>query len=266
MEKIIQETGNTRVACMEIDLSSLKSVHDFVDKVKEHPLYKTIDALICNAGVWVPPDDGHAEGDTPGKFLTKDDFEIHFGVNHLAHFLLAKSLVPNLKASGDGRIVFISSSLLKSGKIDFEAYNQVRTSRQETEEDKKSFAPPAYCDSKLMNSLTSKHLATLLPPEVTTYSVCPGFCRSELGRAVSFGILQTALVGLIMRLVQRTSEQGAQNILFVTLEDKASLESGGCYADGEIAKELTEYMESLGPTAAQMLWDASENLVNEASK
>lgn len=274
MERIMKATGSPDVECMELDLGSLASVRKFVEEIKAHKIYSKIDALILNAGVWVPPEAATNDDSSEAEPLslesnpmkTQDGFEIHFGVNHLGHFLLANSLVENVKASGDGRIVFVSSSLLKSGKLNFEAYDHIYSARQIPPGEKSGFAPPGYCDSKLFNALTCKHLATILPTEVTTYSVCPGFCRSELGRNVSMGVVKKALLSPLMMLIQRTSAQGAQNIVFAALEDKEKLKSGACYADGEIAKEQTKYIDSLGIKGTKALWAVSDMLIKESSK
>ena len=72
-------------------------------------------ALVCNAGVWIPSDGKQQQT------KTQDGYEIHFGVNHLGHFALIQSLVPQLvqrNSMDHTRIVIVSSSLCKSGKID----------------------------------------------------------------------------------------------------------------------------------------------------
>eukprot|EP00560_Eucampia_antarctica_P009775 CAMPEP_0197828796 /NCGR_PEP_ID=MMETSP1437-20131217/5320_1 /TAXON_ID=49252 ORGANISM="Eucampia antarctica, Strain CCMP1452" /NCGR_SAMPLE_ID=MMETSP1437 /ASSEMBLY_ACC=CAM_ASM_001096 /LENGTH=356 /DNA_ID=CAMNT_0043430175 /DNA_START=128 /DNA_END=1201 /DNA_ORIENTATION=+ len=273
VEKINRSTESKNVECMELDLASLASVQDFISKIQSHPEYSSIDALICNAGVWVPKTEGAAD---PNKHKTKDGFEIHFGVNHLSHLLLAKSLTDSLQSSGDGRIVFVSSSLMKSGQVDFDKFDHIYEGRSKKDEptllngpEKKkksstSFAPPAYCDTKLMNALTVKRFSAILPPNVTAYAVCPGWCSSSLGRHVTFPFYKKLLLAPILMMFQRTSVQGAQNIIFATVEDKDKLKSGEIYRDGEIAVEQTDYIDSLGENLPKKLWTVSERILHDS--
>lgn len=265
-KSITSSTGKDNVECLELDLASLASVRDFISKMQSEPKFSSIHALVCNAGVWIPsPKD---EKDIT-KTTTKDGFEMHFGVNHLSHFLLARSLQDQLARSGDGRIVFVASSLMKSGKIDMESKDFVHNMRKEKEEPGKksrSFAPTAYCDTKLMNVLTCKHLSKILPPSITTYSVCPGFCRTSLGRNVSFSFPKKLLVAPLMLMIQRTSTQGAQNIIHATIEDKDKLQSGMMYRDGEIGTEHMEYANSLGEDLPEKLFNLSDQLLNKDSR
>jgi NAD(P)-dependent dehydrogenase (short-subunit alcohol dehydrogenase family) len=219
-------TSNENVSYMELDLSSLASVRKFANDLKEK--HKNIYALICNAGVWMPMDQ---------KKKTSEGFEIHFGVNHLAHFMLVQELLPLLKNSGMGsRVVFVSSSLSKSGKIDMKSKDFVTEGREQPE---KGFAPSGYCDSKLMNALTARYLAKELEgSDVTAYAVCPGFCKSQLGRYVEMPSYKRIIVGPMMRLFQRSAVQGAQNIIYTTVQDTSQLVSGGFYQDGKVNEEM----------------------------
>ena len=248
-------TAVVTVECLELDLASLESVRRFAATIQSRFQPDTIHSIVLNAGVWVPMGGSKAE-------KTNDGFEVHFGVNHLAHFLLVQTLKDHLaKSSSDSRIVFVSSSLLKSGQIDLEKQDFVYDGRRADEEESaRSFAPTAYCDSKLMNALTCRHLATILPPNVTTYALCPGFCRSRLGRHVSFAWYKKILIAPILLLIQRTAAQGAQNIVFAVVQDKSKLQSGAIYQDGQIMTKEMEYMDSLGSDVPKKLWDLSEKL------
>lgn len=81
---------------MELDLASFSSITEFANEVLKK--FSQIHVLINNAGVYAPLKD-HA--------FTKDGFEIHFGVNHLGHFLLTNLLLDRLKESAPSRLVII---------------------------------------------------------------------------------------------------------------------------------------------------------------
>lgn len=77
---------------MSLDLSDLASVRTFASNFKQK--FNKLDVLVNNAGVYVPPDE---------RRKTKDGFEIHFGVNHLGHFLLTHLLTPEIKDTPNSR-------------------------------------------------------------------------------------------------------------------------------------------------------------------
>jgi NAD(P)-dependent dehydrogenase (short-subunit alcohol dehydrogenase family) len=81
---------------MDLDLSDLSSIRKFAGTVQKQ--FPKIDILINCAGVY----------DTSGKLeYTKEGFEMHFGVNHLGHFLLTNLLISNLKAGAPSRSEFV---------------------------------------------------------------------------------------------------------------------------------------------------------------
>ena len=67
-----------------LDLASLANVRVFADEVKQRLGGAHIDILVLNAGI--------QPMDTTQR--TVDGFETTFAVNHLAHYLLARLLVP----------------------------------------------------------------------------------------------------------------------------------------------------------------------------
>ncbi|KAL5456423.1 hypothetical protein PMIN06_003926 [Paraphaeosphaeria minitans] len=128
----ILETG--RVELVEMDNTSLESVRTAAKTILEKS-NNQVNLLINNAGIMA----------LPKLEKTKDGFEMQFGVNHLAHFLLFQLLKPALLASStaefSSRVVNLSSSahhvasINESGNYNFEkteyndmvAYGQAKT-------------------------------------------------------------------------------------------------------------------------------------------
>lgn len=81
---------------MELDLASLASIRKFAHNVLND--FPEIHVLVNNAGIYVPLNH---------RASSKDGFEIHFGVNHLGHFLLTNLLLDRLKLSAPSRYVFM---------------------------------------------------------------------------------------------------------------------------------------------------------------
>ncbi|MFE3543170.1 SDR family NAD(P)-dependent oxidoreductase [Nocardia sp. NPDC059177] len=80
-----------------LDLARLDSVRDFAEKVRAQTGDQGIDALVLNAGVIRPDADGR----------TVDGFETTFAVDHLAHYLLLRLLLPAL---ADGARIVLTTS------------------------------------------------------------------------------------------------------------------------------------------------------------
>jgi len=113
--------------------------------------------------------------------------------------------------------------------------------------------------------LTCRELAKRLPSNILSIAVSPGFCVSQLGRYVHVPIYKKMLMIPIMRLFQRSTQQGALNIVFATTEDENNIESGVMYQDGIIWKDGVALMEELGEDLQKELWKLSEELINKNS-
>jgi NAD(P)-dependent dehydrogenase (short-subunit alcohol dehydrogenase family) len=109
-EKIRAQNDDANVSVMTLDLADLSSIGKFSDDFKHE--HKSLDLLINNAGVMLPP-----------YSKTKDGFEIQFGTNHLGHFALTGLLIETMKHTAGSRIVNISSIAHKSGNIQFDDLN-----------------------------------------------------------------------------------------------------------------------------------------------
>ena len=112
-EKIRQQTGNSHLDYILVDLSEMKSVRKAVEQYIQKE--ETLDVLINNA----------ADFDLSIKspVMTKDGLEKQFATNVVAPFLLSTLLKGLLEKSKSGRIINISSQglmLYPFMKLDFE--------------------------------------------------------------------------------------------------------------------------------------------------
>jgi len=246
--RIRKQTGNTDVHYMHLDLANLESVRQFAGDLLEK--YPNIYCLVCNAGVWCPMDQ---------EMKTSQGLEIHAGVNHLGHFLLTSLLLERLCQSSPSRLVLVSSSLSSQGTLDLEKFDHFREGRPAVP-GSKSFAPTGYCDSKLMNVLFCKELSSRLAGRgLTTVSVCPGWCKTELARHTGIKLYQKILFLPIAFLFMRTAAQGAQNIIQAVVEDREKLCGGGFYKDCKLASAENAKFDGMSDTGRQ-LWELSEEL------
>lgn len=91
------------------DLSSLSGARQLADAVIAD--HKRLDLFISNAGIG-------SRTSGPERRTSADGFELRFAVNYLSGFLLARLLLPLLKAAAPSRIVNVAS--LGQHPIDFD--------------------------------------------------------------------------------------------------------------------------------------------------
>jgi NAD(P)-dependent dehydrogenase (short-subunit alcohol dehydrogenase family) len=149
------------VEVLPLDLSSLSDVRTFAAAVLGRLDGEPIDMLVLNAGAQFMNTSARSD----------DGFELTFAVNHLAHYLLARLLLPAV-AQG-GRIVLTTSDthdpkIFRAAprRIDVQGWAHAPGS-----------AASAYSASKLGNLLTAEGIAAL--PEtgerqITTIAYNPG--------------------------------------------------------------------------------------------
>jgi NAD(P)-dependent dehydrogenase (short-subunit alcohol dehydrogenase family) len=156
-----------------LDLARLDSVRDFAASVRSRLDGGAVDSLVLNAGLIRP--------DITGR--TDDGFETAFAVNHLAHYLLLRLLLPAL---ADGATVVLTTSgthdpASKAGLATprhADAALLARPERDpETHKSPGKAAQHAYTASKLCALLTVRSLAE--HPEararnLTAIAYCPG--------------------------------------------------------------------------------------------
>jgi NAD(P)-dependent dehydrogenase (short-subunit alcohol dehydrogenase family) len=216
-----------------LDLRELASVRDFAAEIERRLGDAPIDALVLNAG------GSFANADT----RTPDGFETTFAVNHLAHYLLARLLLPRI-AHG-GRLILTSS-----GTHDPAERTLLPVPRHATAEllahpdrDPDREATPsaagghAYAASKLCNVLTARRLAgdahvaaRRIVPIAWTPGPTPGtglVRERSLAVRLAWRLLGTPLRHLVPKLSSR--DAAATALVDLTL-GRASPPPGSIYA------------------------------------
>jgi NAD(P)-dependent dehydrogenase (short-subunit alcohol dehydrogenase family) len=204
-----------------LDLASLRSVRDAARQVLDRE--RTVDLLVNNAGIGVNR-----------RGLTEDGFEVHFGINHLGHFLLTRELAPVF--SPDARVVSLTSAMHHRAEgIDFERI------RKPT----RMIGLAEYSTSKLANLLFIRELARRRP-ELASYAVHPGLVRT--------GIIP-GFVRALSASSMLTPEQGADTVLWCATSPEVAGQSGHYYQQ---RTKMDPSPVARDEGLARELWDRSE--------
>jgi NAD(P)-dependent dehydrogenase (short-subunit alcohol dehydrogenase family) len=229
-----------------LELGSLASVRSFTDRFAA--AHDSVDVLIANAGIMAVPFGRTDEG-----------FELHFGTNHLGHFVLVGRLLPLLVASAPARVVILTSAGHAMSDIDWDDPNYEHRTYSKME---------AYGQSKTANILHALELDRRCGARGGhAYSVHPGMVATELGRYFTredFEELQGRARG------SSSGGGGLPPAVGVDVGASASVwaatapeldDQGGSYlADCAVA---TPMAYAADPDAARRLWALSEDLVGE---
>jgi NAD(P)-dependent dehydrogenase (short-subunit alcohol dehydrogenase family) len=241
-ETIIKGNPKGSVEVMELDLADLSSVREFAQTF--HSRYDSLNLLINNAGLMVPP-----------YSKTKDGFELQFGTNHLGHFALTGLLLPLLKKTPNSRVVALSSIAHRGAKIYFDNLDGANGYK----------AMRFYGQSKLANLLFAKEFDNRLKQHnIGTKSIAchPGISSTNLfkmGKKDSPGYVKA-----LMKVFFQPAEKGALPTIYAATETSLN---GGEYIgpDGSGNRKGNPAIEIpasgvYNPETMKKLWDVSEKL------
>ena len=243
--KIKAEIAGAKVRFEMLDLASLKSVAAFAERLKAQ--HESLDLLINNAGVMVPPQ----------RKVTEDGFELQMGTNYLGHFALTGALMPLLRKGRDPRVVSLSSVAARNGKINFDDFQSAN----------KYVPGEAYGQSKIACLMFARELQRRSVAGnwgVTSIAAHPGISRTELlhnapGKMSPSGLARTYLWFLFQPVWQ-----GALPTLYAATAPQAE---GGAYYGPHALSETRGYPapsrvppQALDNAVAARLWAVSEQL------
>jgi NAD(P)-dependent dehydrogenase (short-subunit alcohol dehydrogenase family) len=227
----------------QLDLASLDSVRGFANRFRAGR--GGFDLLINNAGVMATP-----------RRRTADGFELQFGTNHLGHFALTGLLIGAMEGRPDARVVTLSSTAHRTGRIAFDNLGG----------DRRYFRWRAYGQSKLANLLFALELDRRLRAAgstVKSLAAHPGYAATNLQFAGP-PLIDRAVMVIGNLLVAQSDEMGALPTLYAATQP--GLE-GGTYVGPDGLGEQRGHPKPVSPSraardedAARRLWEVSEQL------
>jgi NAD(P)-dependent dehydrogenase (short-subunit alcohol dehydrogenase family) len=241
--EILKVHPQGKVEVLPLDLMDATSIKAFVQQFKEN--YDRLDVLLNNAGIMTTP-----------YFLTKDGFEGQMGTNHLGHFALTGLLLDYIKKTPGARVVNVSSSGHRFGKMDFDNL---------LFENGKDYSPmKAYGRSKLSNLLFTYELQRLFKEhkmDAIAVASHPGGSRTNLDRHLK-GKIWYYLLWPIFRLTTMDQAQGALSQIRASVDEQVT---GGQYygphrnmSGYPIVVESNKASHNMAD--ARKLWEMSEKL------
>ncbi|KAM0257032.1 hypothetical protein ACHAQJ_004627 [Trichoderma viride] len=195
----------SNVTFLRCEHDSLESIRDAAAKFK----HDRLDVFIANAGIAaVPP------------AVTKDGYEVQFGINHVGNAALLLRLLPIMLRTAkevpgaDVRYVVVTSlgyAAHPDNGIDFDTLRSKQDNYLLMGKWKR------YAQSKLANILLARELGKRYP-QITSLAVHPGAVKTEM--VTDFGFFDRMLVFLIAPLGMLTPRQGAYNTLWAATSEE----------------------------------------------
>jgi NAD(P)-dependent dehydrogenase (short-subunit alcohol dehydrogenase family) len=242
-ERIRSRVPGAQLDELVVDLADLASVRTAAGRIVGS---ETLDILINNAGVM----------NLPERVLTKDGFEMTFGVNHLGHFAFDALIWPAVRRALAPRVVTVSAiasswpSAALTGLMSEQKYSPMG----------------AYAKSKRANVVFTQELARRVAEvssSVTPVVVHPGSAMTGLQRHPG-SVLERVLTPLAARLLMGSPAGAAWPSLYAaTCPD---VRAGQYY--GPAARDQTRGTPKLvslpqgadGASEGTVLWELSETL------
>ncbi|KAL4970925.1 uncharacterized protein BDV14DRAFT_194711 [Aspergillus stella-maris] len=236
---------------LHLDLSSLASVRSFAAAFFARET--TLHVLVNNAGIMATP-----------KGRTVNGFEMQFGTNHLAHFLLFVLLRDCMLAGATdafpARVVAVSSTAHRYGRIELDNLNLEGVYDPDR----------AYGQAKCANIWFATHVDRLYAPRIRAFSVHPGGIWTGLHQFLPQDKLSDWKHDLYLMSQMKSAEQGAATTVYAAL-DRELDGTGGLYLEdcgisGPVEPGYTlldpGYEEfAFDEEGEQMLWRRSLELV-----
>lgn len=228
--RIILDTGNEDIEVVQADLSSMESVVDAVDKIKDKT--PSVELLMNNAGTMCTH-----------YVRTEDGFEHTVAVNYLAPYLLTRRLLPIMHEGS--RIVNMISCTYAIGKIGPHFFTKGREGS--------FFRIPIYSNTKLALWLFTRELSERVKGRgITVNAADPGIVSTNIIRMDEWF---DPLTDIFFRPFIRTPRQGAETAIRLLLDEQFGNLTGRMFASSKEKKVSEKYMHH---PQTKELWKITE--------
>ena len=224
-EEIRRDTGSESVHLEIVDMADRGSIRELAGRFAD----RRVDVLVHNAGL------------LPDELVeTGDGLELTFAVHVVGPLLLTRLLLPNLRRSGDARILWVSSGGMYGVRLDVgemleppEPYDGVK----------------AYARTKRAQVVLSELVAERLAPAgIASNAMHPGWAATP-GVARSLPRFQRLLGNRL-----RTPDEGADTVVWLAAARRAGFPTGRLWFDRrQVATHLVPWTRER-PEERQALW------------
>lgn len=230
-----------------VDLSDLSSVRSAGTSAAA---LGPLDVLVNNAGVMAPP-----------YAATVDGLETQLATNHYGPFLLTGLLLPQLAASGAGRVVTVASQ--------FHRYARRAPLEDPRDRPRRYDRWGTYARSKLANLLFTAELdrrCREAEVPVKALAAHPGFAGTHLAANGQYGRATGGVASILDATVRAVSQSAAAGAWPTLMAATAELPGGtycGPSGPGEMAglpRVTTPSRRAQDPGSARRLWELSEQV------
>ncbi|KAI1748129.1 short-chain dehydrogenase/reductase [Xylaria castorea] len=232
-EAIVKATGYSKIDILTVDLTSFDSVQAFIEKLEKTT--DTLDVALLNAGLGNPNYQKLATG-----------WEVAVQVNVLSTALMAVLLLPILRSTAakgtTPHLTFVNSNGHDMAKREWLGPDGSLLQASNKEEgwiDVNSYSMVKLEGMAIMQHIAKTTAGSSGSPEIIVNAVCPGLCKTELGR--NFGVVQRTIGYLVLSVIARTAEQGSRALVSGTVLGPEShgrfWHNDVLYPIGEMAKD-----------------------------
>ncbi|XMB72637.1 SDR family NAD(P)-dependent oxidoreductase [Mycoplasmatota bacterium WC30] len=218
-EELLSLDSSGSIDLLQLDLSSMKSIREFTEKVKKN--YDKIDILINNAGVF-----------SRELAFTNEGFEMSKGVNYIGTYYLTELLVDKLKENDSAKIIMVSSIGCYWGKLKIKSnfFNKRVNSFLD------------YFNSKKANLVHTKELSKRLDnTNIVVKAADPGVVFSKIWKwRTKFG----RSLEKIQKKIMKTAEEGSRIVVTLATTDKYDKDTNIFFQDNKPRKLPKKVLDS----------------------